>query len=139
MYVDQRGHPQAPHTAAAPPGRGPALTGAGAVLVLVGVAGLAGVVDVVAGDSLRLVFSAGLVLGTLIAALLVRRRDILTVVFAPPLVFLAASVVAMLLGRGEAGGGLIDLAASWLVYGFPAMAIATGVAGVVALVRRGGR
>ena len=139
MYADQRRHPQAPPTAAPPYGRGRSLTGAGAVLVLVGVAGLAGVVDVVAGDSLRLVFSAGLVLGTLIAALLVRPRDILTVVFAPPLVFLAASLVAMLLGRGKAGGGLIDLAASWLVYGFPAMAIATGVAGIVALVRRGRR
>jgi hypothetical protein len=57
-------------------------------------------------------------------------------VFAPPLVFLAASAVAVLLGRGATGGGLIDLATSWLVYGFPAMAIATGVAGVVALIRR---
>jgi hypothetical protein len=137
MYVDQRRHPQAPPTA--PPGRGPSLTAAGAVLVLAGVAGVAGVIDVVAGDSLRLVFSAGLVLGALIAALLVRRRDILTVVFAPPLVFLAGSLVAMLLGRGEGGGGIIDLAASWLVYGFPAMALATGVAGIVALVRRGRR
>jgi hypothetical protein len=63
------------------------------------------------------------------------RRDLLTVVFAPPLVFLAASAVAVLLGRGDTGGGLIDLATSWLVYGFPAMAIATAVAGVVALIR----
>jgi hypothetical protein len=51
------------------------------------------------------------------------------------LVFLAASAVAMLLGRGGSGGGLIDLAASWLVYGFPAMAAATGVAAVVAGIR----
>ena len=122
-----------------PPARGPSLTGVGAILLLAGVAGVAGAVDVVVGDSLRLVFSVGLVVGTLVAALLVRPQDVLMVVFAPPLVFLAASLAAMLLGRGEGGGGIIDLAASWLVYGFPAMAIATAVAGLLALVRRARR
>ncbi|HVD28864.1 MAG TPA: DUF6542 domain-containing protein [Mycobacteriales bacterium] len=115
--------------------RGPTLTGTGAVLVMAGVAAVAGVVDVVAGDALRLVFSAGLVLGALVAALLVTRRDLLTVIFAPPLVYLVASGLAVLLGRGQAGGGLLDVAASWLVYGFPAMAAATGVAAIVAGIR----
>jgi len=122
-----------------PAGRGPTLTGTGAVLLLAGIAAVAGVVDVVAGDSLRLVFAGGLVLGTLAAAVLVSRRDILAVVFAPPLVYLAASALAVLLGRGGGGGGLIDAAASWLVYGFPAMAAATGVALVVAAIRAGRR
>jgi MFS superfamily sulfate permease-like transporter len=90
---------------------------------------------VVAGDALRLVFSAGLVLGAVVAALLVVRRDLLTVVFAPPLVYLVASAIAVLLGRGEGGGDIIDAAASWLVYGFPAMGLATGAAAVVAGVR----
>jgi Domain of unknown function (DUF6542) len=134
VYVDQvrdqrRNDP-------APADAGPSLTGVGAVLLLTGIAAVAGVLDVLAGSSLRLIFAVGLVLGSLIASLLVVRRDLLTVVFAPPLVFLAASAVAVLLGRGETGGGLIDLATSWLVYGFPAMAIATGVAGLVALIRR---
>ncbi|HEY6746592.1 MAG TPA: DUF6542 domain-containing protein [Mycobacteriales bacterium] len=115
---------------------GPALTGVGAVLLLAGIAAVAGVLDVLAGSSLRLIFAVGLVLGALIAALLVRRRDLLMVVFAPPLVFVAASAVAVLLGRGESGGTLIDLATSWLVFGFPAMAVATGVAAAVWLVRR---
>jgi hypothetical protein len=117
-------------------GVGPALSGVGAVALLTGVAAVAGLLDVLAGSSLRLIFAAGLVLGTLIASLLVNRRDILMVVFAPPLVFVAASAVAVLLGRGESGGGLVDLATSWLVYGFPAMAVATGVALVVYLIRR---
>jgi hypothetical protein len=134
VYVDQvrdqrRNDP-------APAATGPSLTGVGAVLVLTGIAAVAGVLDVLAGSSLRLIFAVGLVLGALIASLLVVRRDLLTVVFAPPLVFLAASAVAVLLGRGATGGGLIDLATSWLVYGFPAMAVATAVAGVVALIRR---
>jgi hypothetical protein len=105
------------------------------VLLLAGIAGVAGVIDIVAGSALRLVFSAGLVLGTVVAALLVSRRDLLTVVFAPPLVYLAASLVAVLLGRGEGGGDLIDAAASWLVYGFPAIAAATGAAAAIAAVR----
>ncbi len=120
---------------AEPARRGPALTGTGAVLLLAGTAAVAGVVDVVAGDSLRLVFAAGLVLGTLAAAVLVSYRDRLAVVFAPPLVYLVASAVAVLLGRGGSGGGLIDVAAGWLVYGFPAMATATGVALLVTAVR----
>jgi hypothetical protein len=119
-----------------PAAGGPSLTGVGAVLLLAGIAAVAGVLDVLAGSSLRLIFACGLVLGALIASLLVRRRDGLMVVFAPPLVFVAASAVAVLLGRGETGGTLIDLATSWLVYGFPAMAIATGVALVVWLIRR---
>jgi hypothetical protein len=119
-----------------PAAGGPSLTGVGAVLVLAGIAAVAGVLDVLAGSSLRLIFACGLVLGALVASLLVRRRDLLMVVFAPPLVFVAASAVAVLLGRGESGGTLIDLATSWLVFGFPAMAIATGAAAVVWLVRR---
>lgn len=116
------------------PARG-GLTGPGAVLVLAGIALVAGVVDVLAGDALRLVFSGGLVLGTIVAAVLVRRRDILTVVFAPPLVYVAASALAVLLGRGNQSGGLIDAATGWLVYGFPAMAAATAAALVVAALR----
>jgi hypothetical protein len=139
VYVDQvrdQGGDQRRDDPAPTGGIGPTLTGVGAVLVLAGISAVAGLLDVLAGSALRLIFAAGLVLGTLIASLLVMRRDLLTVVFAPPLVFLAGSAVAVLLGRGGGGGGLIDLATSWLVYGFPAMATATGVALVVYLIRR---
>jgi hypothetical protein len=115
---------------------GATLTGVGAVGLLAGISAVAGLLDVLAGSALRLIFAGGLVLGTLIASLLVVKRDLLTVVFSPPLVFVAASAVAVLLGRGESGGGLVDLATSWLVYGFPAMATATAVALVVWLIRR---
>lgn len=132
MYDVRNSPPMVPP---APPRGGPSLTGAGAVAVLCGIAFVAGLVDVLAGDALRLVFSGGLVLGAIVAALLVVRRDLLVVVFAPPLVYVAASALAVLLGRGEAGGGLIDAAAGWLVYGFPAMAAATAAAGLIAAIR----
>jgi len=138
VYVDQRRDDvRDRRDAPSPSGRvGATLTGVGAVALLAGISAVAGLLDVLAGSALRLIFAAGLVLGTLIASLLVIKRDLLTVVFAPPLVFVAASAVAVLLGRGETGGGLIDLATSWLVYGFPAMASATAVAVVVWLIRR---
>jgi hypothetical protein len=136
VYVDQARDQRRYDPPPAAGNTGPSLTGVGAVLLLTGVAAVGGVLDVLAGSALKLIFAVGLVLGTLIAAMLVVRRDILTVVFAPPLVFVAASAVAVLLGRGETGGGIVDLATSWLVYGFPAMAIATGVAAAIALVRR---
>lgn len=135
MYVDEVRDRRRVQTPPAPAG-GPSLTGVGAVLVLTGIAAVAGGLDVLAGSSLRLIFACGLVLGALVASLLVRTRDQLMVVFAPPLVFVAASGVAVLLGRGESGGTLVDLATSWLVYGFPAMAVATALAGVVTLLRR---
>lgn len=135
MYVDEVRDQRRVQSPPASGGGGPSLTGVGAVLLIAGVAAVAGVLDVLAGSSLRLIFACGLVLGTLVAALLVVRRDLLVVVFAPPLVFVAASAVAVLLGRGESGGTLIDLATSWLVFGFPAMAAATGAATVVALLR----
>src|SRR5262245_41732333 len=133
MYDDARGRRDDPSRS----GREGALTGTGAVVLLAGVSAVAGLLDVLAGSALRLIFAAGLVLGTLLASLLVVRRDLLTVVFAPPLVFVAASAVAVLRRRGRTGGGLIDLATSWLVYGFPAMATATAVAVVIWLIRRG--
>jgi hypothetical protein len=119
----------------APSRSGLSLTGIGAVAVLCGISLVAGLVDVLAGDSLRLVFAGGLVVGAIVAALLVVRRDLLVVVFAPPLVYVLGSAIAVLLGRGNVGGGLIDAAAGWLIYGFPAMATATGVAAIIAAIR----
>jgi hypothetical protein len=93
-----------------------------AVLLLGAVALAGGVVDVVTGAGLRLGFAIGLALGSLLAAMLVHRSGLLVVVFTPPLVFLAASM-------------LFVVATGWLVYGFPTMATATGVAVVTAGLR----
>jgi hypothetical protein len=117
--------------------RGRPVSGLRAVLLLVVVALAGGCFDVVTGTGLRLGFAVGLALGSLLAALLVHRRGLLVVAFAPPLVFLAASLLFVLASPGDAGstGKLIDAAAGWLVYGFPTMATATGIAVVVAGLR----
>jgi hypothetical protein len=119
-------------------GRGGRGFGSGrAVLLLVAVALAGGAIDIVTGTGLRLGFAIGLALGSLLAALLVDRPGLLVVVFAPPLVFLAASMLFVLFAPGGAGGPgkLIDAATGWLVYGFPTMATATGIAAVVAGLR----
>jgi hypothetical protein len=124
-------------------GRRASLTGVGGVLLITGVALVGGCVDVLTGTGLRFAFAVCLVLGSLLATALVRRGDLLTVVLAPPLVYLAASLLSVFAAPGDAGGtgALIDAAAGWLVYGFPAIATATGGAALVAGVRmaRGSR
>jgi hypothetical protein len=72
----------------------------------------------------------------------VRRSGLFSVVVAPPLVYFVASAIMLY----ERSGGLsnrsklIDSAVNWLVYGFPAIAIATAavllIAGVRILIRR---
>jgi hypothetical protein len=116
---------------------GSSLTGLGAVLVIVVLSAVGGGVDLLTGTGLRLVFAGGLVLGSAVAAALVRRGSLLMVVLAPPLVYLVASAVEVLAAPGGAGsiGTLTDAATGWLVYGFPAIATATGVAVVIAGIR----
>jgi hypothetical protein len=107
-----------------------------ALLLLVAMALAGGCIDVVTGGGLRLGFAVGLAVGSLLAAMLVHRRGLLVVVFAPPLVFLAASLLFVLFAPGAGGNGkLVDAATGWLVYGFPTMAAATGIAVVTAGLR----
>jgi hypothetical protein len=120
---------------------GPSLTGFGAVLLIVVASMVGGCVDVLTGTGLRLAFAIGLVLGTAVAAALVRRGSLLTVVLAPPLVYVVASLLSVIASPGGlAGAGrLYDAATGWLVYGFPAIAAATGIAVVIAGIRLAGR
>jgi hypothetical protein len=90
-------------------------------------------------DSLFMDMGLGLItLGCLVgssvlAASMVRRRDVLSVVVAPSLVFVTVAVANIALAP-SAGLNLPTMAAL-LVRGFPTMAMATGAALVIALVR----
>jgi hypothetical protein len=78
-----------------------------------------------------------LVAATALATLVVRRNDIVTVVVAPPLVFLA--VAAANIGLAPSASFSLPTIATLLVRGFPTMGIATAVALVVALARMAAR
>lgn len=94
-------------------------------------------VDSFVGIGLGLVTLVTLVAVTAIATLGVRRRDLLSVVVAPPLVFVAVAAANIALAP-SASFNLATIV-TLLVRGFPTMATATGVALVLGLVRLAAR
>jgi uncharacterized protein DUF6542 len=113
------------------PEPGGRLRGAVAVLGVFLLTLLAAAAESYLGSGPGLVTLAALTGGTGLATLLVRRRDVVTTVVAPPLVYLAAA------GACTVVFSTLDLAgaATLLVRGFPTMAIATGVGLALALIR----
>jgi hypothetical protein len=89
------------------------------------------------GVGLGTITLVALVLTTVLAALLVRRKDLVSVIVSPPLVFVAVAVVDVI----AAPSASLSLAtiATLLIRGFPAMAIATGAALVIGLIRMAAR
>ena len=117
----------------------------GAVGVALGLGALGGLIDVLTGPGLRLVFAGLFIAGCAIAALKVHREDLVSAVVAPPLVYCALLVGSGSLRKSGAGGSWVtrqalELASS-LILGAPVLLGATGLALAVALVRaaRGSR
>jgi len=113
------------------------LPGWAALLILIGIAGLGGLIDTATNLQVRGFFNVGIVVASTIAILAVRRSDMLPVVLAPPIVY---SLAAMFMLYVRSGGlhnrhEVINAALNYLVYGFPAIAIATGVVLVIAAIR----
>jgi hypothetical protein len=94
-------------------------------------------VDSFVGIGLGLVTLVSMVGVTVLAALMVRRRDLLSVIAAPPLVFVAVAAINVALAPSASFN--IPTMATLLVRGFPTMAIATGVALVLGLIRLAAR
>ncbi|WP_448625313.1 DUF6542 domain-containing protein [Geodermatophilus sp. URMC 64] len=91
---------------------------------------------------LGMITLVALVVSTVIAAFVVRRRDLLSVVVSPPLVFAAVAAVNMIAAPSVQLSGIKAfglLMVTLLVQGFPTMAVATGAAIVVALIRLAAR
>jgi hypothetical protein len=91
---------------------------------------------------LGIMTTIALAASTAIAALVVRRRDLLSVVVCPPIVFTAVAVVNMVAApsvhiSGVKAFGLLMI--TTLVQNFPAMGIATGIAVVIGLIRLAAR
>lgn len=125
-----RSQRQAPRRAAAPQ-RG--IAGALGVLGVFLVTLAAAAADSYLGVGLGTITTIALVGSTVAAGFLVRRRDLATVVVAPPLVFVGVALVNIVLAPSATLS--LPTIATLLIRGFPAMAIAVGAALVVALVR----
>jgi hypothetical protein len=110
------------------------LRGAVAVLLVVLVTLAGAAADSVIGIGLGTLTLVALVGSTVVATLLVRRRDLVSVLVAPPLVFVAVAVADLSIAP-SAHFSLTALA-PLLIKGFPAMGIATVLGLVLAVVRR---
>jgi hypothetical protein len=133
--------PAAPRGAAATRSRsvegGGTVRGMVAVLAMF-VVTLAGAgIDSFVGIGLGLVTLGALCGITAIATWVVRRRDLLSVLVAPPLVFVA--VAGFNIGLAPSAQFNLPTIVTLLVRGFPTMAIATAVGLVLALVRLAAR
>ena len=115
------------------------VTGGGTVRGAVAVLGMflvtlvgAGI-DSFVGVGLGMITLAALLASTAVAMLVVRRRDMFSVVASPPLVFIVVAALNIAL----APSALLNLptVATLLIRGFPTMAMAAGVAVVVAVGR----
>ena len=121
------GHPRRPTASSS------GLHGAVAVLGMFLLTLLAGAADSYIGVGLGMITLVALTIGAGAAVLLVRRRDLFSVLVAPPLVFVAVALVNI--GLAPSAPLNLPTLATLLVRGFPAMAIATGVAVVLGLFR----
>ena len=91
---------------------------------------------------LGIMTAIALAASTAVAALLVRRRDLLSVIICPPIVFAAIAAVNMIAApsvhiSGVKAFGLLMV--TTLVQNFPAMGIATGIGLVIGLIRLAAR
>ena len=110
--------------------------------MLLAIAGVGGLIDAVTGSHERGGFNVGIVLASIVAILVVRRSSMFPVVVAPPIVYSAVSGFLLYVRSNGLHDRkvLIDTAANWLVYGFPAIAAATAavliIAGTRMVIRR---
>jgi hypothetical protein len=126
--------PQSPRAASAPDGR---LRGVVAVLGVFLATLAGGAADSFLGIGLGMITLVALVASTAVATLTVRRRDLISVVLCPPLVFVAVAGVNIALAPSATLS--LPTVATLLIRGFPTMAAATAAALVLALVRLGTR
>ena len=134
-----RGRPLAPdapvrgRSAAAEASGGRRLRGVYAVVAVFLVTLAGGAVDSFRGIGLSTITLIALVGSTILGTWLVRRRDLFSMVIAPPLVFTAVAGVNIALAPSATFS--LTTIATLLVRGFPTMAIATGAAVVLCLIR----
>jgi hypothetical protein len=109
----------------------------GALLVLLAIAGVGGILDTVSGGQARGGFNWGIVIASVVAIVIVRRSGMFPIVIAPPIVYSLGSGSMLYIRSGGLHDKrvLFDGAANWLVYGFPAIAIASACVLIIAGIR----
>lgn len=115
------------------PAEGAGLRGVVAVLGIFALTLVAAAADSFIGVGLGMITLIALLVSTVAAGLLVRRRDLLSVVIAPPLVFVCVALANTVLAPSISFS--LATLATLLIRGFPTMALGFGAALLVALAR----
>lgn len=105
-----------------------------ALLVLIVIALIGGLIDTVGTSAARGGFNIGIVVASIAAILLVKRSHMFPIVIAPPIVYSLAAVFQLYLRSSGLHDHkvVLDAAANYLVYGFPAIASATAAVLIIA-------
>jgi hypothetical protein len=108
-----------------------------ALLLLIALAALGGLIDTVGSNQLKGGFNIGIVVASIVAILAVRRSHMFPIVIAPPIVYSAAAVFQLYVRSSGLHDKkvVLDAAANYLVYGFPAIAAATAAVLIIAGIR----
>jgi hypothetical protein len=108
-----------------------------ALLLLIALAALGGLIDTVGSNQLKGGFNIGIVVASVVAILAVKRSHMFPVVIAPPIVYSAAAVFQLYVRSSGLHDKkvVLDAAANYLVYGFPAIAAATAAVLIIAGIR----
>jgi hypothetical protein len=108
-----------------------------ALLTLLGIAVLGGLIDTIGSIQLKSGFNIGIVVASVVAILVVKRSHMFPVVIAPPIVYSGAALFQLYVRSSGLNDRkvVLDAAANYLVYGFPAIACATAAVLIIAGIR----
>lgn len=105
------------------------LAGFGGVILIIVTTGIGATLDILVSSTIGLGALIGVCVGAFAAALLTRKSDLLSVIVAPPIVYTVFVALSLLLKSAPVT--LTSLANS-AVSGFPAIALSTGIAALIA-------
>jgi hypothetical protein len=108
-----------------------------ALLLLIAIAALGGVIDTLGSIQVKGGFNIGIVIASVVAILAVKRSHMFPVVIAPPIVYSAAALFQLYVRSSGLNNRrvILDAAANYLVYGFPAIAAASAAVLIIAGIR----
>lgn len=108
------------------------MAGFGGVLLIVLGGLIGGSLDFLFAERLGVVVAIGLTLAAALAALITRKRDLISIMVAPPIVYAVIAAMVLLVSTRQIQ---VTTIADTAIRGFPAMALATGVAALIGGVR----
>lgn len=108
-----------------------------ALLILLVIAAVGGIIDTLGSNQVRGGYNFGIVAASVVAILIVKRSHMFPVVIAPPIVYSGGALFQLYIRSSGLNDKkvILDAAANYLVYGFPAIAAATAATLIIAGVR----